>query len=88
MSPVCEMSADSFFDFCQLNSHLRIERTATGKLVIMSPAGSETGNRNFKLIPGVNYSLMRGENLSLNSSSLNAGIATDSRNCFCYAKVK
>ena len=50
MSPAWEMSADSFFDFCQLNSHLRIERTATGKLVIMSPVGSETGNRNFKLI--------------------------------------
>lgn len=50
MSPVWEMSADEFFDFCQLNSHLRIERTATGKLVIMSPTGSETGNRNFKLI--------------------------------------
>ena len=50
MSPVWEMSADSFFDFCQLNSHLRIERTATGKLVIMSPAGSETGNRNAKLM--------------------------------------
>ena len=50
MSPVWEISADSFFDFCQLNSHLRIERTATGKLVVMSPAGSETGNRNAKLI--------------------------------------
>lgn len=50
MSPVWEMNADSFFDFCQLNSNLRIERTATGKLVIMSPAGSETGNRNAKLM--------------------------------------
>lgn len=50
ISPVWEMSADSFFDFCQLNSHLRIERTATGKLIIMSPAGSETGNRNAKLM--------------------------------------
>ena len=50
MPPAWEISADSFFDFCQLNSHLRIERTPTGKLVIMSPAGSETGNRNFKLI--------------------------------------
>lgn len=50
MSPAWEMSADSFFDFCQLNSHLRIERTATGKLIIMSPASSETGNRNFRLI--------------------------------------
>lgn len=50
MPPVLEMSADSFFDFCQLNSHLRIERNATGKLIIMSPAGSETGNRNAKLM--------------------------------------
>ena len=50
MSPVWEMNADSFFDFCQLNSHLRIERNSLGKLIIMSPAGSETGNRNFKLI--------------------------------------
>lgn len=50
MSPVLEMSAALFFDLCQLNSHLRIERTATGKLIIMSPAGSETGNRNAKLM--------------------------------------
>lgn len=50
MSPALEMSADSFFDFCQLNSHLRIERNSTGKLIIMSPAGSETGNRNAKLM--------------------------------------
>ncbi len=32
MSPVWEMSADSFFDFCQLNSHLRIERNAQKNL--------------------------------------------------------
>ena len=50
MSPVISMDEDSLFDFCQLNSHLRIERTSTGELIIMSPAGSETGNRNFKLI--------------------------------------
>ncbi len=50
MSPVISLSEDSLFDFCQLNSHLRIERTATGELIIMSPAGSETGNRNAKLM--------------------------------------
>ena len=37
MSPVWEMNADSFFNFCQLNSHLRIERNSLGKLIIMSP---------------------------------------------------
>ena len=49
ISPVWEMDADRFFEFCQLNSHLRIEQTATGKLIIMPPTGSETGNRNFNL---------------------------------------
>ena len=50
MSPAITLDEDSLFDFCQLNSHLRIERTATEELIIMSPTGSETGNRNFKLI--------------------------------------
>lgn len=40
MSPVVDLSQDSFFDFCQLNSYLRIERTSTGELIIMSFAGS------------------------------------------------
>lgn len=50
MFPVIEMTDDQFFDFCQLNQDLRIERTAKGELIIMPPAGSETGNRNSKLI--------------------------------------
>ncbi len=48
--PVVEMTADQFFDFCQLNRDYRIERTASGEIIIMSPTGSETGNRNFDLI--------------------------------------
>lgn len=50
MSPVIEMTDDQFFEFCQLNRDLRIERTAKGELILMPPAGSETGNRNFDLI--------------------------------------
>ncbi|ELS03804.1 hypothetical protein Xen7305DRAFT_00035280 [Xenococcus sp. PCC 7305] len=50
LSPVVSLSEDSLFDFCQLNSHLRIERSSSGELIIMSPAGSETGNRNAKLM--------------------------------------
>jgi Uma2 family endonuclease len=40
-------------DFCQLvaaNKDLRLELTHSGELVIMSPTGGETGNRNFDLI--------------------------------------
>jgi Uma2 family endonuclease len=70
MSPVWEMSADSFFDFCQLNSHLRIERTATGKLVIMAPAGSETGNRNAKLMQQLsNWTDRDGSGIEFDSSA-------------------
>ena len=50
MRPAFEMTDDQFFDFCQLNRDYRIERSANGELIIMSPTGSETGNRNFNLI--------------------------------------
>lgn len=50
LHPVIEMTDEQFFEFCQINRELRIERTARGELVIMSPTGSETGERNFSLI--------------------------------------
>ncbi len=70
MSPAWELNADSFFDFCQLNSHLRIERNATGKLIIMPPTGSETGNRNFKLIQQLaNWTDRDGSGIGFDSSA-------------------
>ncbi|MTJ12513.1 Uma2 family endonuclease [Anabaena sp. UHCC 0187] len=44
-----QMTDEEFFDFCQENRELRIERNQFGEISIMSPAGSETGNRNFNL---------------------------------------
>lgn len=44
------MTQEQFYQFCQANPDLRIERTATGEVIIMSPAFSDTGNRNFSLI--------------------------------------
>jgi Uma2 family endonuclease len=49
LASVIEMSDQQFFEFCQLNRDLRIERTSQGDLVIMPPTGSETGRINFKL---------------------------------------
>jgi Uma2 family endonuclease len=49
MRPVIDLTDDQFFEFCQINRDLRIERTATGELLIMSPTGSETGGSNFEL---------------------------------------
>ncbi len=38
LRPAIELSDEQFFDFCQLNGDLRIERTAEGDLEIMPPA--------------------------------------------------
>jgi Uma2 family endonuclease len=40
------MSDDQFFDFCQANREWRMERTAEGDILVMSPSGSETSRRN------------------------------------------
>ena len=47
--PVVEMTEDQFFDFCQLNRDLRIERDARGDLIIMPPTGLGTGGRNAEI---------------------------------------
>ena len=50
LRPVIEMTREQFFELCQLNRDLRIERTAEGDLVIMPPTGGETGARNAELV--------------------------------------
>ena len=54
MHPVIEMTDDQFFEFCQINRDLRIERTAEGDLIIMAPAGGETSWRNSELVTALN----------------------------------
>ncbi len=39
-----------FWQLCQENDDLRFERTATGELIIMSPTGANTSERNADLI--------------------------------------
>jgi len=36
---------DEFFDFCQANGDLQIERTAKGEIIVMSPAGGYSSFR-------------------------------------------
>ncbi len=45
MQPIMTLSDKRFFEFCQANSDLRIERSGRGELIIMAPTGSETGNK-------------------------------------------
>jgi Uma2 family endonuclease len=48
--PLENMSDREFFDFCQRNPDVRLERTQSGDLLIMPPTGGETGRLNFALI--------------------------------------
>jgi Uma2 family endonuclease len=43
------MDIEQFYEFCQANRDLRIERTASGEVIITPPAFSDTGNRNIKI---------------------------------------
>ena len=47
--PVINMTEDEFFEFCQINRDLRIERTAEGKMIIMPPVYTESGGQNFNV---------------------------------------
>ncbi|WP_414618912.1 Uma2 family endonuclease [Calothrix sp. CCY 0018] len=50
MPPELKFTDEEFEQIVQFNKELRLELTAEGKLIIMSPTGGETGNRNFDLI--------------------------------------
>ncbi len=39
-------TSDEFFDLCQANPTLQMERTAAGEVIVMSPADSKTSARN------------------------------------------
>ena len=43
--PALDLSEDQFFELCQLNRDLMIERTAEGEWQIMTPVGADTGDR-------------------------------------------
>ncbi|MGH8627973.1 MAG: Uma2 family endonuclease [Gammaproteobacteria bacterium] len=49
LRPVIDLGDDEFFEFCQINRDLRIERNAEGELLLMPPTGAETGNRNAEI---------------------------------------
>ncbi|MEL7244521.1 MAG: Uma2 family endonuclease, partial [Cyanobacteria bacterium J06573_2] len=50
MPPSLKFTDEEFEKIVEFNKELRLELTASGELIIMSPTGGETGNRNFDLI--------------------------------------
>ncbi len=68
--PALDVSEDQFYEFCQLNGDLRIERTAAGEWLIMPPTGGDTGNRNAEITYQlVNWTKRDGTGLAYDSST-------------------
>jgi Uma2 family endonuclease len=44
-----KVSHEQFKELAAVNRDLRLERTATGELIVMPPTGSDTGNRNLDI---------------------------------------
>jgi Uma2 family endonuclease len=70
LEPVIKMTDEEFYQFCQLNPDLRLERTAKGEVIIMPPAGGTTGYRNAELtIAFGQWSKQNGEGVIFDSST-------------------
>jgi Uma2 family endonuclease len=70
LSPTLELTDDQFYDLCQHNRDLRIERTANGELLIMAPVGGESGWRNSKLTQQVgNWEDTNAQGIAFDSST-------------------
>jgi Uma2 family endonuclease len=64
------MTDDEYFQFCANNSKLRVERTSEGDIVIMPPAGFESGHRNHELNRQLgNWALNDGRGLACDSNT-------------------
>lgn len=70
LDPALHLTEDQFFELCQINRDLRIERNAFGELVIMPPAGGEAGKRNAEITIQLGVWAKRdGEGMTFDSST-------------------
>ena len=53
LDPVVRLTHEQFYELCKVNHDLRLERSSTGELVLMPPAGWESGKRNADLTTNV-----------------------------------
>ncbi|MGE5655685.1 MAG: Uma2 family endonuclease [Actinomycetota bacterium] len=70
LNPIIKLTDEQFFQLCQENENIRLERTAKGELIIMPPAGGETGNRNGRLTQQLfNWADTDGTGIAFDSST-------------------
>jgi len=49
LKPTFNLTDDTFMEICHYNKEINFEKTAKGDLIIMSPTGSETGEKNWTI---------------------------------------
>ncbi|MBP0015853.1 MAG: Uma2 family endonuclease [Roseofilum sp. SBFL] len=49
LDPIIKLTSEQFYQLCQHNPDIKLERSATGQLHLMSPTGWETGRVNTKI---------------------------------------
>ncbi|MFB2878614.1 Uma2 family endonuclease [Floridanema aerugineum] len=70
MPPELQMTDEQFFEFCQINRDLQIERNKFGELLIMPPTGSDSGNREARIIQQLmNWADKDGTGIAFSSSA-------------------
>ena len=70
LSPTIELTDEQFFQLCQNNQDLRIERTAQGELIIMPLAGWGNGSWNARLTARLgNWTDANGAGVAFDSST-------------------
>lgn len=72
LNPIIDLTDEQFYTLCQANPDVKFERNANGTLVIMSPTGGETGNRNFEI----------GADFAIWNRQTKLGVCFDSSTCF------
>lgn len=68
--PVLDLSDEDFYAFCQLNRDMQIERNAKGEVIVASPTGGDTGDRNAEITMQLRlWAKQNGTGTSYDSSS-------------------
>jgi Uma2 family endonuclease len=69
--PIPRFTDDEFFDFCLAHPELRLERTASGRIVVMAGTGGRTGSRNaFLTAQLINWAVASRLGIAFDSSTM------------------
>ncbi len=70
MPRLARRNADWFYDFCQANGDLQFEQTAEGEIIVMAPAGFESGDRESEALNQLrNWAKRQGSGRALGSNT-------------------